>query len=120
MEDFKSKQISIPVSEKLGSVSGLVIEPVQCKTMLVLAHGAGAGMTHRFMESLSVELASRGVGTIRYNFPYMERGQKRPDPPAIAEKTVSVVIEKSRELYPAVKLIVGGKSFGGRMSSQCL
>lgn len=117
--DFKSKEISVPVSEKLGSVSALIIAPDSCDTMLVLAHGAGAGMTHRFMESLSVELATRGMGTIRYNFPYMERGQKRPDPPAIAEKTVSVMMEKAGELFPHMRLLAGGKSFGGRMSSQC-
>jgi uncharacterized protein len=120
MKEFVSKQISVPVSEKLGSVSALIIEPDRCETMLVLAHGAGAGMTHRFMESLSFGLASHGIGTIRYNFPYMERGQKRPDPPAIAEKTVSVMLEKARELFPTLKLLAGGKSFGGRMSSQCL
>jgi len=120
MDAFKSKKISVPVSEKIGSVSALIIAPDSCDTILLLAHGAGAGMTHRFMELLSVELASRGIGTIRYNFPYMERGQKRPDPPAIAEKTVSVMIEKSQQLFPTQKLLVGGKSFGGRMSSQCL
>ena len=120
MEDFKSKQITVPISEKIGTVSALIIEPANSEIMLVMAHGAGAAMTHRFMELLSVELASRGIGTIRYNFPYMERGQKRPDPPAIAEKAVAVMIEKASELYPTKKLFVGGKSFGGRMTSQYL
>jgi len=118
MEKFVSKPLSIFISEKIGEVSALIIEPPVCRVMLVLAHGAGAGMTHRFMETFAIALAERNVGTLRYNFPYMERGQRRPDPPAIAEKTAAMVIEKAYELYPTLPLLAGGKSFGGRMTSQ--
>jgi len=118
MNNFTSKALSIFISETIGEVSALIIEPSVCHTMLVLAHGAGAGMNHRFMEAFAVALAERNVGTMRYNFSYMERGQRRPDPPAIAEKTVARLLEKAHELYPSLPLFAGGKSFGGRMTSQ--
>lgn len=87
---------------------------------MVLAHGAGAGMTHRFMEELSTQLVQKSIVVVRYNFPYMENKKGRPDPPAIAEKTVSAVIEEAHKLYPKLLLFAAGKSFGGRMSSQKL
>lgn len=90
------------------------------KALLVLAHGAGAGMRHAFMEKLALELAARQIGTLRYNFPFIERGKKSVDVAPVAEKTVSMVIAKAQELFPGVHLYAAGKSFGGRMSSHYL
>ncbi|MBK5279458.1 MAG: dienelactone hydrolase family protein [Bacteroidia bacterium] len=115
-----AEKISIQVSESIGKISALVVAPDNPKALIVLSHGAGAGMTHSFMEDLSIELARQSIVTIRFNFPYMENKKGRPDPPAIAEKTISVIIEKAHALYPALPLFVAGKSFGGRMSSQRL
>jgi len=112
------KSIEIVVSERTGSVSALALVPKNASALLVLAHGAGASMTHAFMESTAIAFGEKGIATLRYNFPYMEKGGRRPDPPAVAEKTVGVVIEKVHELYPKLTLFAGGKSFGGRMTSQ--
>ena len=90
------------------------------KAILVLAHGAGAGMQHRFMTALSDALAARKIGSLRYNFLYMELGKKRPDVPAVAHKVVASALQKTHELFPATPLFASGKSFGGRMSSQYL
>jgi predicted alpha/beta-hydrolase family hydrolase len=120
MNSTSPKQISITVSNSIGNISGLILEPKPCKAMIVLAHGAGAGMTHKFMESLAAELASLSMGTLRYNFPYMENGKKRPDPPAIAEKTVEAALNKTQELFSSIPVYSGGKSFGGRMTSHRL
>jgi uncharacterized protein len=114
------KTLQILVSENSGKVSAEIIEPKKMKALLVLAHGAGAGMNHRFMIQLSEQLAEKGIGTLRYNFPYMENGKKRPDVPAVATKTVEMVLNKANELFPQVPLFAAGKSFGGRMSSQYL
>ena len=88
--------------------------------MLVLAHGAGAGMNHVFMKSVSQELANLNIATLRYNFLYMEQKKKRPDFPAVAHLAVAAALTKAHELYPKLPLFVGGKSFGGRMTSQYL
>jgi len=114
----RAKLIQIEISERTGSVSALAIVPKEAVALLVLAHGAGAGMTHTFMEDVAAELATNGIATLRYNFPYMEKESRRPDPPAVAEKTVSVVVEKACILYPKLPIFAGGKSFGGRMTSQ--
>ena len=115
---MKTETFSISISESIGSVSAEVVTPASMKAIMTLAHGAGAGMDHRFMKSLSNALAETGIGTLRFNFPYIEKGKKMPDPPAIAEKTVGKIIEKTHELFPTVPLLSGGKSFGGRMTSQ--
>ena len=94
--------------------------PKKAMALLIFAHGAGAGMTHPFIELLSDELAMRDIGSIRFNFLYMEKGSKRPDPAPIAEKTVAAVINYAHELYPLLPIYAGGKSFGGRMTSQRL
>lgn len=112
------KPLTISISERTGDVSALAMVPKDANALLVLAHGAGAGMVHTFMEHVADELANNGVATLRYNFPYMEKGSRRPDPPAVAEKTVAMVMEKANELYPKLPLFAGGKSFGGRMTSQ--
>lgn len=112
------KSITINISERTGDVSALVMVPKNAKALLVLAHGAGAGMTHSFMEAVAYALSKSGIATLRYNFPYMEKGSRRPDPPAVAEKTVAMVMEQAHQLYPKLPLFAGGKSFGGRMTSQ--
>jgi predicted alpha/beta-hydrolase family hydrolase len=83
----------------------------------VLAHGAGAGMTHPFMEVVAMELGARGIATLRYQFPYMEARAKRPDPPALAQATVRAAVSEAGRRIPNLPLIAGGKSFGGRMTS---
>ncbi|GMR13128.1 MAG: alpha/beta hydrolase [Gemmatimonadota bacterium] len=87
------------------------------RCMLVLAHGAGAGMRHRFMGSLAEELAGRGVATLRYNFPYVEAGRRRPDYPNVLVETVRAAIAEAARLAPDLPLLAGGKSMGGRMTS---
>lgn len=99
-------------------VSGLLQRPADAWACYVLAHGAGAGMTHPFMEAIAAELGQRGVATLRYQFPYMQAGAKRPDPPAIAHATVRAAVAAAGRLVPELPLIVGGRSFGGRMTSQ--
>lgn len=100
------------------SVSGLLIAPDKPPACYVLAHGAGAGMTHAFMTAVAEELAERGIATLRYQFPYMEQGSKRPDSPKVAHAAVRAAVDAAANLLPAVPLIAGGKSFGGRMTSQ--
>jgi predicted alpha/beta-hydrolase family hydrolase len=99
-------------------VSGLLLTPPQARACYVLAHGAGAGMNHPFMASVAAELRQRGIATLRYEFPYMERGAKRPDPPQLAHATVRAAVAAASHALPEVPLIAGGKSFGGRMTSQ--
>ena len=99
-------------------VSGLLATPPHARACYALAHGAGAGMNHPFMASVAVELGQRGIATLRYQFPYMERGAKRPDPPHLAHATVRAAIAAASHALPELPLIAGGKSFGGRMTSQ--
>jgi uncharacterized protein len=91
--------------------------PSDAWLLYVLAHGAGAGMRHAFLESASAALAARGVATLRYQFPYMEAGRRRPDPPGVAEAAVRAAVGWAAEAVPGLPLIAGGKSFGGRMTS---
>ena len=99
-------------------VSGLLQTPARARACYVLAHGAGAGMDHPFMVAVVAELARRGIATLRYQFPYMERGTRRPDPPHLAQATVRAAVAAALRLLPELPLIGGGKSFGGRMTSQ--
>jgi len=100
------------------TVSALWLQsPKPCATY-VFAHGAGAGMTHDFMDALSQALLAQDVATLRYQFPYMERGSKRPDSPAVAHAAVRAAVGWAREQQPKLPLFAGGKSFGGRMTSQ--
>lgn len=94
------------------------MEPEKMKALFVFAHGAGAGMSHPFMTGLSKELASLEIGTLRFNFPFTEQKKKRPDVPAVAHKTIEAAIQKAIELFPSIPIFAGGKSFGGRMTSQ--
>jgi predicted alpha/beta-hydrolase family hydrolase len=100
------------------SVSGLLIAPPGARAGYVVAHGAGAGMHHPFMHAVAVELAERGIATLRYQFPYIEERKKRPDPPKLAQATVRAAVAQAARLAPKLPLIAGGKSFGGRMTSQ--
>ena len=99
-------------------VSGLLQAPARALTCCVLAHGAGAGMAHPFMALVADGLAERSIATLRYQFPYMERGSKRPDTPKLAHATVRAAIAEAARLVPGLALFAGGKSFGGRMTSQ--
>jgi predicted alpha/beta-hydrolase family hydrolase len=117
MPNLKSVAVKIDVGEP-GIVSGLLLTPPRPSFGYVFAHGAGAGMNHSFMETVAAELAERSVATLRYQFPYMETGGKRPDPPAIAQATVRAAVLAMQQRLPDVPLIAGGKSFGGRMTSQ--
>jgi uncharacterized protein len=112
-----STQLTIEVG-KTTSVSALLTRPALASACFVFAHGAGAGMTHSYMEAVAKGLAARNVATLRYQFPYMEKNSKRPDPPAIAQATVRAAVETAARAMPQVPLIAGGKSFGGRMTSQ--
>jgi uncharacterized protein len=99
-------------------VSGILIAPRESEACFVLAHGAGAGMRHPFMEKLANDLAERRIATLRYQFPYMERHGKRPDTPAVCHATIRAAVAAASGLVPGLPLIAGGKSFGGRMTSQ--
>jgi len=100
------------------SVSALLDAPATPIACYVLAHGAGAGMAHPFMARTAQGLASRGIACLRYQFPYMEAGGKRVDPPALAHATVRAAVSQAARLLPGLPLVAGGKSFGGRMTSQ--
>jgi predicted alpha/beta-hydrolase family hydrolase len=100
------------------SVSALLMRPKDARACYVLAHGAGAGMRHASMEAIAAGLAERGIATLRYQFPYMEKGGKRPDPPPLAHATVRAAVAEAAKNCPGLPLIAGGKSFGGRMTSQ--
>jgi len=117
MSSTVTKHISIAVNHAIR-VSGLLQTPPRARACYVLAHGAGAGMDHPFMVDVARELALRGVATLRYQFPYIERGARRPDPPQLAQATVRAAVAAALGLLPELPLIAGGKSFGGRMTSQ--
>jgi hypothetical protein len=99
-------------------VSGLFRNPPGTRACYVLAHGAGAGMTHPFLETVAQALERRGIATLRFQFPYMESRSKRPDPPKLAQATIRAAVAEAARLAPGVPLIAGGRSFGGRMASQ--
>ena len=117
MSNSAPQPVTITVDDA-HRVSGLLLAPPDARVCYVLAHGAGAGMTHPFMAAAATELAARGIATLRYQFPYMERGSKRPDPPALAQATVRAAAALAARRAPTLPLIAGGKSFGGRMTSQ--
>ena len=96
----------------------LVEAPKGARACYVMAHGAGAGMTHPFLASVAKALAARGIATVRYNFPYMDRGSKRPDTPKVAQAAVREAVAEAAKALPKLALFAGGKSFGGRMTSQ--
>ena len=109
-------KLNITVGDE--SVSGLLLRPDGAKALYLFAHGAGAGMTHKAMESSAQGLAERGIATLRYQFPYMEKGSKRPDRPPVAHATVRAAAAEAVKLARNLPLFAGGRSFGGRMTSQ--
>lgn len=112
-----AKPLSISVPELALEVSGLLELPPQARSLYVLAHGAGAGMRHPFLEKIATGLAAAGMGTLRYQFPYMERGSGRTDPPDKCVATVNAAVAGACTEAPGLPLFAGGKSFGGRMTS---
>jgi predicted alpha/beta-hydrolase family hydrolase len=110
------RRLAIPVVG--GQVSGLLLRPDDAKALYVFAHGAGVGMNHPSMASNAQGLAELGIATLRFQFPYMEKGGGRPDPPGIAHATVRAAVAKAAELAPELPLFAGGRSYGGRMTSQ--
>ncbi len=117
---MRSQSFKLKVSPLAGIVSAKYIVPDKPICIFTLAHGAGAGMDHSFMEMLADSLAKAGIATLRFNFPFAENKKGRPDSPAVAHMTIAAAIEKARALNPQLPLFVSGKSFGGRMSSQWL
>jgi hypothetical protein len=114
---MSAEQITIEVNQA-ETVSGLLLVPARPIACYVLAHGAGAGMTHKFMTAVAEGLNARHLATLRYQFPYMEHGSRRPDRPALAHATVRAAVAAAGRLTSALPLIAGGKSFGARMTSQ--
>jgi len=112
-----ARPLAITVNAEVR-VSALLQVPPDARTCYVFAHGAGAGMHHPFMAAVAAGLAERGIATLRYQFPYMERGSKRPDLPPLAHATVRAAVAEATRVLPDFALIAGGKSFGGRMTSQ--
>ena len=111
------EELRIAVGERVGDVSALLLRPPDARLVYVLAHGAGAGMRHPFLEAAAGALGDRGVATFRYQFPYVEQRARRPDPPAVAEATVRAAVDEAARVAPGLPLVAGGKSFGGRMTS---
>ena len=117
MKDIVAQKLKIDVGTS-GTVSALLMRPREARACFVFAHGAGAGITHPAIETMATGLAERGVATLRYQFPYMERGSKRPDPPGVAHAAVRSAVAEAARRCAGLALIAGGKSFGGRMTSQ--
>ena len=112
-----AQAVSIPVDDA-RQVSGLLLVPPKARFCYLLAHGAGAGMSHPFMTAVADGLTQRGIASMRYQFPYMEQGSKRPDTPKLAQATLRAAVLEASRLVPELALVAGGKSFGGRMTSQ--
>jgi predicted alpha/beta-hydrolase family hydrolase len=112
-----AKPVTIVVDDA-RKVSGLLLAPPRARACYLFAHGAGAGMTHPFMAALAAGLEDRDIATLRYQFPYMEQRARRPDHPKLAHATVRAAAAEAARLVPGLPLIAGGKSFGGRMTSQ--
>jgi predicted alpha/beta-hydrolase family hydrolase len=117
MANTSAESVTIRVSESV-IVSGLLDLPANARACFVFAHGAGAGMQHASMASVAGDLSQQGIATLRYQFPYMERGSKRPDPPALCHATVRAAVAEVVRAVPNLPLVAGGRSFGGRMTSQ--
>jgi uncharacterized protein len=113
----EARRIQLDVAG-VSRTDGLLIHPPDAKACFVFAHGAGAGMTHPSMATFADALATRGIATLRYQFPYMQRGSRRPDIPATCHATVRAAVNYANSLGPELPLIAGGRSFGGRMTSQ--
>ncbi len=117
MPASKAKPVTVTIGDET-QVSGLLEAPEGAQAGFVFAHGAGAGMNHPFMAAIGAGLAARNIATLRYQFPYMEKGSRRPDPPKLAQACVRAAVAEAQRLLPGLLLVAGGKSFGGRMTSQ--
>jgi predicted alpha/beta-hydrolase family hydrolase len=115
-KNLSIKKLSFEASKSSGNISAIIYEPPDAEAVLVLAHGAGAGMNHPFMESLASKLAGKNIAVFRYNFPYIENKRRSPDPPNILMAAVKSAVLKAKELY-SLPVFAGGKSLGGRMIS---
>jgi predicted alpha/beta-hydrolase family hydrolase len=113
----RAKEIKFFVNDKAGGVSGLLLEPSGARAFFLLAHGAGAGMRHKFMEEVAAKLADLNVATLRYQFPYMEKGTKRPDPQSVLTDSVRAAVAAAQKYAGELPLFAGGKSMGGRVTS---
>ena len=111
------EEIRFLASQSRGEVTGILVKPPAARCLLVLAHGAGAGMRHTFMETICARFAERHIATFRYQFPYTEAGKRRPDPAPILMNTVRAAVARARTAAPDLPLLAGGKSMGGRMTS---
>jgi len=117
MSSISPQQLKLDV-DSANTVSALLLQPGSARACFVFAHGAGAGMTHASMAQAAAGLYDRGIATLRYQFPYMEKGSKRPDAPPLAHATVRAAVAEAARCCPGLALFAGGKSFGGRMTSQ--
>ncbi|HET6765958.1 MAG TPA: alpha/beta family hydrolase [Chitinophagaceae bacterium] len=117
---MKKKSLSLKISPAIGKVSAEMILGQKNKCIMVLAHGAGAGMNHSFMVTLAQSLAEEGIATLRFNFPFTENKKGRPDTPAVAHQAIEAAMLRAQKLLPQLPLFAAGKSFGGRMTSQYL
>src|SRR5262249_42163974 len=117
MHKHSAKETRFEVSKKAGIVSGLLLFPKEAKSLLILSHGAGAGMRHVFMQNIAEKLADNGIATLRYQFPYMEKGIKRPDSEAVLTASVRDAVTAAQKHANGLPLFAGGKSMGGRMTS---
>jgi predicted alpha/beta-hydrolase family hydrolase len=118
MEHPSTRRLAVPLDDGVTSVSALLRAPDAAWAGYVFAHGAGAGMTHPFMAAFANGLAERGIATLRYQFPYMEQHSKRPDTPKVAHAAVRAAVAEAARQLPGLPLLAGGKSYGGRMTSQ--
>ncbi len=116
-DNAEPQQVTIAVDDA-RRVSGLLQTSPRARACYMMAHGAGAGMAHPFMAAVANDLVERGIATLRYQFPYMEQGSKRPDQPAVAHAAVRAAVTEASRRVPNLTLFAGGKSFGGRMTSQ--
>jgi len=117
MKKIKTKELRFQATKSSGNVSAVLRVPEDAEYLLVLAHGAGAGMNHPFMEMLSVKLAEKNFAVFRYQFPYFEKGKRSPDPPNILTATVRSAVETASNQLKHLPIFAGGKSLGGRMTS---
>jgi uncharacterized protein len=117
MSKSSAQPVTLQVSESCA-VSGLLEIPANARACFVFAHGAGAGMHHASMATVAADLSQQGVASLRYQFPYMERGSRRPDPPALCHASVRAAVAEAARVAPGLRLVAGGRSFGGRMTSQ--
>jgi predicted alpha/beta-hydrolase family hydrolase len=117
MSSVSPQQLKIEV-DSADTVSALLLRPPSARACYVFAHGAGAGMIHPFMETVAAGLCERDIATLRYQFPYMEKASKRPDAPPIVHAAVRAAVREAARCCPGIELVAGGKSFGGRMTSQ--